>query len=472
MKYLKIILSVILLLTYIYLTYLLIDIGLLSTLLGKIIYIILIILLIFIIFGLFKFNKKIKRILYVFYIIVLIICFVTIYYLRTTQKFFMEFKNDKDENYSYYYLFALKDSKYYKLNDLEEKKIGICEEIDSSIIKKFNIKFNKQEYSDCSNMTMNLYNKTIDAVILSDVKEYLISEAFLNFEKKIREIYKVSILKDKKEETNDSKNVKEAFTLYISGIDTSGTISKVSRSDVNIIVTVNPNTYEILLTTIPRDYYVQLHDTTGYKDKLTHAGIYGVGKSINTIEDLLSIDIDYYVRVNFDSLIKLVDEIGGITVYSDQNLNFCNIKKGNNELDGKCALRFSRERKIYSTGDRHRGENQEEVIKSIINKVSKSTVLLTKYNSIMESWKDNFETNVSLDIIKEYIKIQLDKMPEWNVKSLNLNGFDSYNYTYSYYGSQLYVMEPDINTVNRASNAINGILNNKTFNDLEIWKGE
>ena len=223
-----------------------------------------------------------------------------------------------------------------------------------------------------------------------------------------------------------------------------------------------------MLTTIPRDYYVQLNGTTGYKDKLTHAGIYGIDKSVKTVEDLLNIKINYYVRVNFDTVVNLVNQIGGISIYSDQNLKFCNIKKGYNDLNGDCALRFARERHSYQTGDRHRGENQEEVIRAIIDKVGNSSAILTKYNSIISNLQNNFETDVSSKTIKEYIKMQTKDMPKWSVKNLNLNGYDSHNYTYSYPTTKLYVMQPDINTVNKASEVINQILNNKTFSELGI----
>ena len=211
-----------------------------------------------------------------------------------------------------------------------------------------------------------------------------------------------------------------------------------------------------------------LHGTTGYKDKLTHAGIYGIDKSVSTVEDLLKINLNYYVRVNFDTVTNLVNQIGGVRINSDQDLNFCNIKKGYNDLNGECALRFARERHSYKTGDRHRGENQEEVIRAIIDKVSSSTAILTKYNNIISNLQNNFETDVPSKTIKEYIKMQTKDMPKWNVKNLNLNGYDSHNYTYSYRGSMLYVMEPDINTVDKASSVINGMLDGKTFSELEL----
>ncbi len=469
MKILNTVLSVIIVLFYIYLGYLLYDIGLLSSLLGIIGFIFLTAILLLIIFGMFKLKKKI--IAYVFYILMIFVMSIGVYYLNTTKSFIDSFDKSDKENFDNYYVVVLKSSKYTKLSDLDSKKIGVCEKLGSNVTKKININYNEENYTSCQLLKEALFQNRVDAMIINDVNEYLLSDTDDDFEKKIRIIYKISIPKKTKNvNKNDSVDVTNTpFTLFISGIDTSGAISTVSRSDVNIVVTVNPKTYEVLLTTIPRDYYVRLHGTTGYKDKLTHAGIYGIDKSVSTVEDLLNINLNYYVRVNFDSVTKLVDELGGISIYSDKALNFCNIKKGYNYLDGKCALRFARERHSYDSGDRHRGENQEEVIKAIINKVSSSSTILTKYSSILSNLQDSFETDVSSDTIKKIINLQASNMPKWNVKTLNLNGYDSHNYTYSYNsGSMLYVMEPDVNTVNKASKVINGMLKGKTFSKLGL----
>lgn len=470
MKILNTILSVIIVLLYSYLCYLLCDIGLLSGILEKVLMIALFVVMVLIILGMFKLKNKKKIIAYVFYVILLIVLSVGIYYLNPTKNFIDSFDTADKTSYDNYYVVVLKKSKYTKLSDLKDKPIGVCEDLSKKVTKKININYEEQKLDSCARLKENLFDGMIDAAILSDVSEYLISSSYEDFEKNVRVIYKISIPKKTKNvNKNDDIDVTNTpFALFISGIDTSGAISKVSRSDVNIVVTVNPKSHEVLLTTIPRDYYVMLHGTTGYKDKLTHAGIYGIDKSVSTVEDLLKINLNYYVRVNFDSVTNLVNQIGGVRINSDQDLNFCNIKKGYNDLNGECALRFARERHSYKTGDRHRGENQEEVIRAIIDKVSSSTAILTKYNNIISNLQNNFETDVPSKTIKEYIKMQTKDMPKWNVKNLNLNGYDSHNYTYSYRGSMLYVMEPDINTVDKASSVINGMLDGKTFSELEL----
>ncbi len=393
--------------------------------------------------------------------------FIGIYYLNSTINFLENFGDNKEE-YDYYYVLALKKSGYKTIDDLENKKIGQVEGMDSEALKKIKIKYDKKTYEKVESLLDNLNNGNLDAIIVSDIEEYILEEENEDFSKKVKVIFTIKMKKENQVEKSVKDTSEESFSVYISGIDTSGAISKVSRSDVNIVVTVNPKTNQVLLTTIPRDYYVQLHGTTGRKDKLTHAGIYGINMSITTIEDLLDMDINYYARVNFDTVVHLVNELGGISIYSDRNLHFCDIKEGYNYLMGDCALRFARERKSYETGDRHRGENQEEVIKAIINKLQNSSSLLTKYNSILKNLENDFQTNASQDEIKKLVKLQVSSMPKWTVKTYNLNGSDSHNYTYSGGNRMLYVMEPDMTTVNKTKEIIKSVLEGKTFEEIGI----
>ena len=344
----------------------------------------------------------------------------------------------------------------------------MVEGLDSEVLNKIKINYEKKAYEKVDSLLESLYENDTDAIIVSDIEEYILEENDEDFSRKVKVIHTIKIKKENEVEASIKDTSNQSFSLYISGIDTAGVISKVSRSDVNIIATVNPKTNQVLLTTIPRDYYVQLHGTTGLKDKLTHAGIYGINMSITTIEDLLDMDIDYYARVNFDTVVHLVNELGGISVYSDRNLSFCNIKEGYNHLMGDCALRFARERKSYETGDRHRGENQEEVIKAIINKVETSSSLLTKYNSILKNLEGDFETNATLEEIKNLVKLQVSNMPKWTVKTYNLNGSDSHNYTYSGGNRVLYVMEPLEDSVNKTKEIIKAVLEGKTFEEIGI----
>ena len=232
---------------------------------------------------------------------------------------------------------------------------------------------------------------------------------------------------------------------------------------------VNPKNRKILMVSIPRDYYVKLHGKTGLNDKLTHAGIIGgVKLSKATIKDLLGIEADYYVRLNFNAVIKLVDTIGGITVNSDVKHSFkcwtdrsCVIHPGDNKLNGKCALAFARERHAYESGDRHRGENQQQVIKKVFNKITSSKTLISKYEKILDSLKGTFETDLSTDNITSLIQFQLNDMKGWNFETYNLDGTTGMDYTYSYPNRKLSIMYQNPETVKEAQKRINQVLNEK-----------
>ena len=220
-----------------------------------------------------------------------------------------------------------------------------------------------------------------------------------------------------------------------------GSIDIVNRTDVNMIATVNPTTNEVLLTSIPRDYYVTL-PTKGAKDKLTHSSLYGMQESIGAIENELGIDINYYLRVNYTTIITLVDAIGGIEIESDRDfytsgmegmpeLNGHHFVKGINQVDGKLALAFCRERHAFSEGDMKRNENQQQVLEAIIKKATSSTTILTKYTSLLDAVKDNLSTNMTQDEMASIIKMQLDSMPSWNIEKQSIKGINNTEYCYS-----------------------------------------
>lgn len=276
---------------------------------------------------------------------------------------------------------------------------------------------------------------------------------------------KVEVIKENV--ANDSDLTQDSFVVYLSGIDTrSGAMLDRSLSDVNMVITVNPKTKHILMTTIPRDYYVQLHGTTGLPDKLTHAGsLGGLQLSMATIEDLLDFKFDRYIRVNFNFVINLVNAIGGITVDSDVNYNItawtdhgCTYHPGANQVDGKCALAFARERYAYSDGDRHRGRNQEQVIEKIFNKLTSSSTLISRYSDILNSLSGSFDTNISTSDITSLANMQLSDMVAWTVETYNLDGTTGMTYTYSYPSQRLSVMYPDPTTVETAKAKIKEVL--------------
>jgi len=247
----------------------------------------------------------------------------------------------------------------------------------------------------------------------------------------------------------------QGFIIYVSGIDTAGPVSTRSRSDVNQLIVVNPATGKILLVNTPRDFYVQLRGTTGLKDKLTHAGVYGIDVSVGTMEDLFDINIDYYVRVNFTSLVTVIDALGGVDVVSDYNFSAggYTFTKGVNHLTGDSALAFSRERHAFPAGDRVRGQNQQRVIEAIIGKLTDPSVLVN-YARILSATQNAVQTSMPQDVLSSQIQQQLSTNKKWEVTRMSVDGSGNMLYTYTYPGQLLYVMVPYQETVDAAKAAI------------------
>ena len=395
-------------------------------------------------------------------LILIILLPIMFFIIKTTNV-----RDSFNKNYTIYNydVIVLKDTKYKKLEDLKKKKISYyIEENDilkdklKTINKKINCKYKKENEKD--KLYENLLNNETDAIILEDSYLQILKENNEELENKIKIIHKFKILKklnNKKEKTNITK---EPFNIYISGIDTYGKIESVSRSDVNMVVTVNPKTNQILLTSIPRDYYIKLHEKKGYNDKLTHAGLYGIDMSINSIEDLLNIKINYYIKVNFTSIIDIVNTLNGVEVYSDYDFTSMDgykYKKGLNRVNGEEALSFARERKAFPEGDRQRIKDQQHLFEALIKKCTSKNII-TKYNSLLNTINKEIMTNLEAKEITSLVKMQIINNKEWNISTNSLDGKDSNNYTYSTPNQKLYVMEPNKESVEEASYLINKII--------------
>ena len=246
--------------------------------------------------------------------------------------------------------------------------------------------------------------------------------------------------------------------MYISGIDANGRATYRSRSDVNILAVVNPNTRQILLVSTPRDYFVPLSVSNGVRDKLTHAGNFGVKVSRDTMAMLYDIDIDYYFKVNFSGFKNIINALGGVTVNSEVSFNRAGYTfvKGANTMDGDMALVFCRERYSFAGGDRQRGRNQMAMIKGVLDKAM-SPALLANYADVLKSIEDNFETNVPIGVIGELVASQLKDNRAWNVQSCSVDGTGDYQVPYSM-GQEVYVMWPNEDTLNRAKALIQSVL--------------
>ena len=302
------------------------------------------------------------------------------------------------------------------------------------------------------------------AIVLNSVFENIIESEYPDYASKIRKIYTKNITKEVAA-PKISKN--QSFNVYVSGIDTYGPISSVSRSDVNIIMTVNRETKKILLTTTPRDSYVPIADGgNNQKDKLTHAGIYGVDASIHTLENLYGIDLNYYVRLNFSSFLKLVDLLGGIDVENDQEFTS---RHGNHHfpvgkvhMNSDQALGFVRERYSLQGGDNDRGKNQEKVIEAVIKKLT-STSALKNYNEIISGLQDSIQTNMELPVLMNLVNTQLESGGSYQVQSQAISGNGRMDLpSYAMPDSNLYMMEIQPESLDNAKAAIQQVMEGKT----------
>ena len=263
-----------------------------------------------------------------------------------------------------------------------------------------------------------------------------------------------------------NKITKEPFVVYLSGVDNRGELTENAHSDVNILAVVNPVTKQAALINTPRDYYVDLAGTES-KDKLTHAGLYGVETSMATLGNLYGVDVDHYIRINFAGFISIIDAIGGVDVYSDQAFTSVGspgyydpttFAEGWNHLDGKSALAFARERHAFKTGDIQRGINQMKVIDAMLNKI-KSPALLMGFSKIMDAASDCFVTDFSQDQISALVRMQLSDFANWDIQSYTVTGSSGTStQCYSAKGQKLYVMKPDEASVNKAKEMIATVL--------------
>lgn len=366
------------------------------------------------------------------------------------------------KDYSFGVQYALKGE------EIQETVGAINEELGSAIAET--------EYRSVQEQATALHNGDVQAIIYNEAYNGILSEEFGDFGNSIKVIYSHSI--ETKVENNAAEQVEvkdDTFTVYISGIDVYGAIETNSRSDVNIMAVVNPTSHQILLVTTPRDYYVEIPGISGGElDKLTHAGIYGVDASMATLGQLYDTTIDFYARVNFTSLVEMVDALGGVDVYSEQAFTtsedtglVMNVVQGENHFNGQQALAFSRERMNVDGGDFQRGKNQQAVITAMIKKAV-SPAILVGANGILNSVSGNVDTNMSQDQIQTLIKIQLSDGGAWNIKSVAAEGTGDQQYCFSSPGSLLYVTQPDPNSVASIKAMIDSVENGEVFTDSEV----
>lgn len=421
--------------------------------------------IVMIIFGIVIIKKEVKNWIKILFTVlstmnIIVILLLFIYLLETFN--FIDSVFVKNYQINNYYIVVNNDSKYDTIKSIEDKNIGIyttdIKNYDKAIeLLKGKIKYKSFNFNSYYEAVDALLNGDIDALLISSSHYEIMCEAYSNFKTDTKILDKV-IVKIPRKNASNKEELKDSFTIYISSGDIEGDIATTAKSALNMLVTVNLNTNKVLFTSIPTDYYVDLYNTD-YKDRLAYAGFYGIDTSIKTIENLMDINIDYYVRLNYTSLINLVDAIDGIDINNDleftaaTNKN-CKYTVGNMHLDGKCALAYTRERFSYVDGDRNRMLNQQQVLKAILNKGLKSKAFVLKYFKILKSMSNSFETNISSNNIIELINYELDETPNWQFNSYNLNGTDSKKVTYSSGKREVYVMEVDESTVTTAKDKI------------------
>ena len=419
-----------------------------------------------------KMKTKFKIVCSIFFIIFALICGYGIKYADKTISFVNKI-NDELKQKEEYYIKVLNSSSIKNLSELDNKKIGVftspaainSEKAIETLGKKSKAEIVK--YDDLIVMFEDLSEKKVDALLVNDSQLSVLESELAYMNLTLKNIDGVMVPIEREEEVVkivDVTNTK--FNIYIAGGDAYGSINKVMNTDVNMIVSVDPVNRKLLLTSIPRDYYVNL-PSKGEKayDKLTHAGYYGIQESILTVEKLLDVDINYYAKVNFSTIEGIIDAIGGVDIYNekafttnDRNFRY---KSGNIHLNGREALWYARERKAFSEGDVQRVKNQQKVLSAIIKKITSSTSLISNYTDILDSVSKNFSTSLDTKSINRLVKMQLGDMRGWTIENQNVTGSGANEYTYSFPKMKLYVMKRDQESVDKAIERIKAFVEDK-----------
>lgn len=371
---------------------------------------------------------------------------------------------------------ATKGYNYGILSSLDrENTDGAVEHLKS----EFGTDVQTTEYAGLTELADGLLNGEVNAMLMNSayLSVYEDMDGYTDFGTKVKEVGTVDVeteIQAAAEETPvepiTTANGGKVYTIYLSGIDTRGEMTAKSRSDVNIIATVNTDTHEILLVSTPRDYYVPLSISNGAPDKLTHAGIYGIDVCMDTLGMLYDIDINYYFRINFGGFVKVIDALGGITVDSDFDFDSKNIlgyhfNKGENYVNGEQALVFARERYAFQEGDRQRGKNQMAVIRGVVKKAL-SPEILTSYSSILSSLDGCFGTNITYEEIAQILQQQLSNGGDWTIVSYSVDGTGATEKPYSM-SQKAYVMVPNYDTVDKAKSLMEKVRNGEVVTQEE-----
>ena len=345
-------------------------------------------------------------------------------------------------------------------------------------LSKDGIVMNQSEYDSLSAMLEAFYNGEVDSIIINESSrsQILDMESYADFDNNTRVVYQTSYKVENTDKANAVSDItSKPFNVLISGSDTRGGFDENGRSDVIMVATINPKTSTILLTSVPRDYYVTTACDAadgcmqGALDKITHTGIHGTNTTKRTVEQLLGIEINYTFKVGFDTVTDLVDALGGVDVYVEPgyavSTSTFSVHEGTNHLDGQHALAYARERYSYTEGDRQRTKNQQQVLMGIVNEATKPSVI-TKYASIMDAMANTFSTTMSNEEISDLIKYQINNNPKWKMEQYMVDGTGD-TLMCAELGDAASVMVPDQSTVKMAKDKINAVLAGKSAYDVK-----
>lgn len=368
-----------------------------------------------------------------------------------------------------------------QLNGVSVGSLRLNEQGSKKALKELSsegIVLNQTEYDSMTALLEAFYNGEVDSIIINESSrsQILDMEAYSNFDSNTRVVYQTSYkVKNNDSATSVSDITSKPFNVLISGSDTRGGFDENGRSDVIMIATVNPKTHTILLTSVPRDFYVTTACDAGdgcmqgALDKITHTGIHGTNTTKRTVEQLLGIEINYTFKVGFDTVTELVDVLGGVDVYVEPGYavhnEYINVKEGVNHLYGKEALDYARERYAYTEGDRQRTKNQQQVLMGIVKEATKPSVI-TNYAAIMDTIANTFSTTMSNAEITDLIKYQLNNNPTWKMEQYMVDGTGD-TLMCAELGDAASVMVPDQSTVKMAKDKINAVLAGKSSEDVK-----
>lgn len=406
------------------------------------------------------------------------------YYLLKTNSMFSNITDVTGKSKNTVSIIVKESSDMKDLRDIEGKKVGtlrlmglVGTEACLEDIKSKDITIEQMNYDSISNLMNAFYSGETEVIILNESYRSNVEdiEEYKNFNENTRVIYQTTFEVEDTNKVNAVSDIAQhAFNVLITGSDSRVGIEENARSDVNMVVTINPTTNTILLTSIPRDYYVTTvcdaadGCANGSLDKITHTGVTGVNTTKKTIESLFGIEINYTVKVGFETVTQIVDALGGVDVYVEPGYavttNNFSVTEGINHLNGKQALAYARERYSYMEGDRQRTKNQQQVVMGIIDKMTSGSVL-ANYADLMDALGDTFQTNMSASEIQALIQYQMDKMPSWKVEQYMVDGTGD-TLMCAALGQAAYVMVPDQTTVELAKRKITAVMDGESSDSI------